>query len=250
MTLPNKKVMQMLENEFVLGAANIERAEFVGTSHGYRTTDCAVGTTNGAGGRNVQLCVLAADSTVLHVLPGFWHAEDLIDELEFSKELNALYLDPDRSRAEKQRLFQAMHRSKIRRISAETRARSRWQGFDVWAEVARAQREGGSDTVRLDEEGKPVRTAGGQIAIRPVCELVHHRMAQRPFLAFDDFDIEEFVDYGRPYYDNNARHDDGKTFRAAERNQKKRMRAEQKQRELELREQKRKARGGKAARRW
>ena len=42
---------------------------------------CAVGTTNGAGGHNVQIFVLSPDGVVLHALPGFWHPEDLVREL-------------------------------------------------------------------------------------------------------------------------------------------------------------------------
>ena len=61
MTLPNEEVMDLLAERFVLGARNIERERHVGLSHGYAATDTAVGTTNGAGGRNVQIVVLAAD---------------------------------------------------------------------------------------------------------------------------------------------------------------------------------------------
>src|SRR5690349_14330752 len=100
-TLPNPEVMAMLQERFIVGARNIEREEHVGLSQGYSCSQTAVGTTNGAGGRNVQILVLAADETVVHALPGFWHAEDLCNELRLGLELYRLYLDDDRSLATK-----------------------------------------------------------------------------------------------------------------------------------------------------
>ena len=79
--------MALLAGSFVLGARNIEKDGHVGLSRGYRVDQTAVGTTNGAGGRNVQLLVLAADETVVHALPGFWHAEDLLPELRLGLSL-------------------------------------------------------------------------------------------------------------------------------------------------------------------
>ncbi|MEC7725147.1 MAG: hypothetical protein VYD05_06520, partial [Planctomycetota bacterium] len=66
MTLPNEDTLQFLEGRFVLCHRNIEKDDHVGMSHGYSPTQSAVGTTNGAGPRNVQFLVLAHDETVLH----------------------------------------------------------------------------------------------------------------------------------------------------------------------------------------
>ncbi len=66
MTLPDEDVIGFLESHFILGHKNIQKEEHVGMSRGYKSTQQAVGTTNGAGGRNVQFLVLAADGTVLH----------------------------------------------------------------------------------------------------------------------------------------------------------------------------------------
>ena len=54
MTLPNDDIVQFLDGRFVLSHRNIEKDEHVGMSHGYKPTQSAVGTTNGAGPRNVQ----------------------------------------------------------------------------------------------------------------------------------------------------------------------------------------------------
>ena len=124
-TLPNEEVMRLLTDRFVIGWRNIERDPYVGLSHGYRPDQTAVGTTNGAGGRNVQLVVLATDETVVHVMPGFWHAEDLLPELRLALDLHDLYRSEDRTAPQKVAMFQALHRSFLRQIPEGTRARSR-----------------------------------------------------------------------------------------------------------------------------
>ena len=48
MTLPNDDIVQFLDGRFVLSHRNIEKDEHVGMSHGYKPTQSAVGTTNGA----------------------------------------------------------------------------------------------------------------------------------------------------------------------------------------------------------
>ena len=222
MSLPNDEVLELLESEFVLGNRNIEKEEHVGMSHGYKKTQTAVGTTNGAGGRNVQIIVMATDSTVLHVLPGYWHADDLVAELKFALRLHELYRDERRSEAGKVAMFEAMHRSFVRRLSDATRGRSRWQHFDAHYEQRRSKGEY-RDTFARDRSGEPVEGRRG-LQMKPVCDLVHDRMIARPFVAYDEFDMEDFVDYGRPYYDNNMGHERGKSFAKAIQANKKRER--------------------------
>lgn len=211
MTLPQESVLQFLDDNFVLGTSNIEKEEHVGISHGYKPCQTAVGTTNGAGGRNVQLVVMAADRTVVHVLPGFWSAEDLLPELAFAMRLHEVYRDDGRSPEGKAAMFAAMHRAFARRLSPETIARSRWQDFDIWAEVDRAKAEK-RDVFVLGPDGMPQSGESGQPMVKPICQLVHERMAERPFQPLATFDMESFVDYGRPFYDNNAGLDKGRNF--------------------------------------
>jgi hypothetical protein len=212
-TLPDDEVMALLRDEFVVGWRNIHKDEFVGLSHGYKKTQTAIGTTNGAGGRNVQLVVMAHDGTVLHVLPGFWHPEDLAGELRWARTLHRLWLDAGKSRDEKVKMLELMRRRHVRGFSPDMIARSDWQGFDRWFEMERQQKEP-RDTVARDADGAPV-MRGVAFELKPVCVLVHDRMAARPFQQFDAFDMERFVDYGRPYYDNNEGLDKGKSFPAA-----------------------------------
>lgn len=205
-SLPNQQVIDLLHDEFVVGWSNIQKESHVGLSHGYRCDQTAVGTTNGAGGRNVQLVVLDADGTVLHVLPGFWHPDDLVDELRFALDVHRLWHRDDLDRAQKERWFATLHKARVRGLSADTIARSAWQDFDERHELSRYS-EKPRDSIALDDQGKP--------HVKPLCTLMHERMAARPFVALEDFDMESFVDYGRPYYDNNSWLDKGREFRAA-----------------------------------
>lgn len=230
MSLPNEEVLDLLRERFVLGARNIERDHHVGISHGYRCTQTAVGTTNGAGGRNVQILVLAADGVVLHALPGFWHPEELASELRLALELHQLHHD-DRSPAAKLAMFRALHRTAA--SSAPTTAHDEWQGFDQSEELARAATTP-RDTLLCDDAGQPVLDARGQPQLKTIRRLVHDRLLAQPFVALADFDVEQFVDYGRAYYDNNAWVDAGRRFARAERSNLQRARQQAKAEQLAL----------------
>ena len=195
MTLPDPRVLQTLRDDFVLGWFNIEREEYCGSSHGYAKTQTAVATTNGAGGHNVQMFVLSPDLVVMHVLPGFWHPDDFLAELDFARVIERLWSDPDRDRAAKERLYAQLHKAEIRKQSLVTTARSDWQSFDRAAEIAKARNGELRDTVSTRSD------AG--IELFPLHELVHRRMASQPFVPFHEFNTAAFVDYGRLHYDNN-----------------------------------------------
>ena len=226
MSLPDPELLELLKNDFVVGWENIDDKEHVGVSHGYSCKQTAIGTTNGAGGRNVQIIVMASDTTVLHVLPGFWHPEDLAKELLYARQLFHLHKDKSKKLAEKRRFASMMRGSHLRSMSEETIARSDWQGFDGHTEFRRYKNEP-RDTIVLSSAGKP--------QLKPVCQVVHDRMSELVFTKLAKFDLEEFVDYGRAFYDNNSRiGDKGKEFRAAKKANRKRERREAKeQRERE-----------------
>lgn len=221
MTLPNDDVINYLDSRFILAHRNIKNDEHVGLSHGYKDTQSCVGTTNGAGGRNVQFLILSADETVLHALPGFWHAEDLVPELQLAFEINRLHLDESKTDEQKDKMFGMLHKTHMRRYGPAAKRRGQWQGFDRWAEMKRVQFEE-RDTFR--------KTASGELELKSVVQVIHDRMLQRPFKKLADFDLEKFVDYGRSYYDNN-RGDKGRNFSGAAKNNRKREARLQKERE-------------------
>ena len=187
----------MLKKHFVVGWKNIRREDYVGSSHGYTCEEAAVGTTNGAGPKNMQTFILSPDGVVLHCLPGFWHPEDLAHELEMSRTLYRLWKDK-RSLKQKKSMFTRIQLMSIKRQPRAMVQRSGWQGFDKLNESNRIKMGKKRDTFYYDENGKPTR-------IKPTSVLVHERMAKRPFVRFSKFDTAVFADYGRPYYDNNAK---------------------------------------------
>lgn len=227
-TLPDPEVLAELKQNFVVGWQNIERNQYVGLSHGYCKEQTAVGTTNGAGGRNVQLVIMTADKVVLHVLPGFWHPEDLVAELRFARQLFGLWQDDKRTPAQKQSMFELLHRAFVERLSPATIARSDWQGFDRAAEAMRLQ-QGTRDTCVTDSYGRPRKNEHGAPELKPICTLLHERMLAQPFRTQAQFDMDAFVDYGRAFYDNNEGLDQGKRFAKAEQAQVERDRLREKQ---------------------
>jgi hypothetical protein len=104
--------------------------------------------------------------------------------------------------------------------------RSQWQGFDASHELQRARSEP-RDTVVVG--------ADGGMTLKTIPRLVHERLMARPFRRLGDFGMESFVDYGRPYYDNNVGHDKGRNFPHAGRNNEKRERELERAREKEAR---------------
>lgn len=214
--------MSLLRERFVLADRNIERELHVGISHGYARDQTAVGTTNGAGGRNVQILVLAPDETVLHALPGFWHAEDLLPELRLALDLHRLHGDDRIDDRRRQALFVALHRAHLARYGEAAARRGAWQDFDQHHEAQRAR-----DEVRDTVD----RVIGTEVRLKPIPQLVHERLLARPFLRLREFGMEAFVDYGRPFYDNNHG-DEGREFRRAEHTNDKRAREQERQRAL------------------
>ena len=195
-------MFERLQSDFVVGWKNIYRADFVGFSNAYRATETSVGTTNGAGPHNVQIFILSPDLVVLHALPGFWHPDDLARQLDFAKVLARLWEDQDRTREQKDDMFRRLQLAELSRQPAETFARSTWQGFDSRVEAQKREVQGFRDTF-----------IGNGPQMKPINMLVHERMAQRPFVPFREFDVEAFIDYGKMYYDLNARVDGkGKDF--------------------------------------
>lgn len=203
-------MLELLRTDFVVGWENNWREVHVGYSNGYSPNQSAVGTTNGAGGHNVQIFVLSPDGIVLHALPGFWHPEDLARELRFAKIVARLWEDPDKTREDKERMFRLLHIAELRRQPAETYARSAWQSFDQWAEFQKLRQDPDRDTAMFDEDGAMQTTPNGQPVLRPLNVLAHQRMVDQPFRPFEEFDVAAFVDYGRYFYDLNMGHDRGR----------------------------------------
>lgn len=211
-SLPNEPVFSLLKSDFVVGWKNIIKEKYVGESHGYKPDQTSVGTTNGAGPHNVQMFVLSPDGIVLHALPGFWHPEDLASELRFAQLLWGLWKDPRYTVEEKRTLYSVLQLAELQHQPKFTSVRSGWQGFDAKNEVKRLEK-GDRDTFVHGADGQVCKDAKGQPQIKTTNVVAHERLAARPFVPFEKFDVFEFADYGRTYYDNNKKVDGaGVTF--------------------------------------
>ena len=196
MSLSHETVLNLLKTRFVCGFKNIKGESYAGSSGKHAPTAPAVETTNGAGPHNVQLFVLSADGTVLHCLPGYWAPLDLVTELRFALNLDKLWKDPNLTADAKQKQFQQAHREIIRHLPAGLIARSHLQSFDAQHEEKKAD----SDFRFKPGDFRPATTSGKK-GLKSTVQVVHELMAQRPFVAYERFDVEHFSDYGKWRYD-------------------------------------------------
>jgi hypothetical protein len=221
-SLSQDPAFSLLKKYFVCGYKDITNEPYSGVSGRHEVGGNAIDTTNGAGPHNLQLFFLSSDGTVLSVLPGYWHAEDIYPEMQLAYELNKVWLSKKLSSAQKNQMFTNMHLAHIQQHSPEMVRRSRMQGFDMQYEAK--HRLASSDTIadrqlayEAMEEGR--RMAPPQ-AFKTTDVIMHERMAARPFQPYGQFDVASFADYGKPKYDKNEdmRLADGSVDRVAARN--------------------------------
>ncbi len=200
MSLSTDPAFSALKNSFVCGVKDISGEPYAGVSGRHLPGGNAAYTTNGAGPHNLQLFVLSPDGVVLTCLPGYWNSQDLVRELDLACKLNQVWQNPDLSRARKDALFSQMHLAHIQEHPPAMVRRSRMQGFDQKYEARR--RLYASDCIRdpylvtdLNARILP------QQAFKTTDEIMHERMAARPFVPYQQFDVAAYTDYGRPRYD-------------------------------------------------
>lgn len=124
--------------------------------------------------------------------------------MKFAYQLNKVYTDSSLNRSQKNQLFQQMQLAHINQHPVQMTRRSHMQGFDQQYEAM--YKLNSSDTILdtklvkqgMDENGHPP----GQ-AFKTTDVIMHERMAKRPFMAFQRFDVASFSDYGKPRYDKN-----------------------------------------------
>jgi hypothetical protein len=199
-TLSHDALIRTLNSRFVCGFKNIKDEPYCGKSGQHDPDTPAVLTSNGAGPHNVQIFVLSGDGTVLHCLPGFWTPDDLLTELQFAQSLNRVWKDPHLSRAAKDKRFTEANRKHAQVHPLAMRARSQLQGFDEKKERTKADSDfkvqaGQQPTVTLTRRGLKLSD------MKTVDQVVHERMAQRPFVPYEEFDVAAYVDYGQLRYD-------------------------------------------------
>lgn len=155
-------------------------------------------TTNGAGPHNLQMFVLTPDGTVLHCLPGYWHSQDLASELKFAEKINDVWKDPSLTKEQKRAKFSELNLEQITMEPPGMSKRSHMQGFDLQYEAKNRPNSGFfKDPYLVDRQtGKTPPTN-----VKTVDVVMHERMAERPFLAYSNFDVADYSSYGKNEYD-------------------------------------------------
>lgn len=202
MSLSSDPALSVLRDYFVCGYKDITGQPYCGVSGRHELGKQAINTTNGAGPHNLQLFVMASDGTVLHCMPGYWNSADLVQELRLAYDLNKVYQNRSLTPSAKAQTFRQMQLSHVDQHSPMMVHRSRMQGFDQKYEAQ--HRMYTSDTIKdaqllsanyVDKGPLP------QQAFKTTDQILHERMAARPFIPYEQFDTAQFVDYGRPKYE-------------------------------------------------
>ncbi|HEY9788565.1 MAG TPA: hypothetical protein V6D17_24460, partial [Candidatus Obscuribacterales bacterium] len=204
MSLSSEPAFSVLRENFICGVKDITGEKYAGVSGQHLPTGNAALTTNGAGPHNLQTFVLASDGTVLTCLPGFWYAQDLVRELDLAVKLNDVWTNQSLSRSQKNAMFRQMHLAHLNEHPPGMARRSRMQGFDQKYEAR--HRLHTSDTIINPSLARGVLEKGAMAqpgAFKTTDRIMHERMAQRPFVPYQNFDVVAFSDYGRPFYNKN-----------------------------------------------
>ena len=199
MSLSNDTVLTRLRNQFVCGYRNITGEPYAGRSGRHETDSPAVITTNGAGPRNVQMFMLSEDGTVLHCLPGFWSSQDLLAEMTFALNLNRVWLDANLTREVKDLRFEQAHIMHLQQHPQAMIARSHLQDFDARHEKSI---EDSDFIIREGDMRRNFRLMRND-SLKTTDQVMHERMSKRPFLQYEDFDVQNYASYGKSRYDKN-----------------------------------------------
>ncbi len=209
MSLSQEPAFSALQKNFVCGVRDISNEPYAGLSGRHETNGNAVNTTNGAGPHNLQLFMLSSDGTVLECLPGYWNPQDLLTEMKFANELNTVWRDPHASKSQKDQTFRQMQLDHVRQHPEQMVRRSKMQGFDQKYEAE--HRLYSSDTIAHPGMISPnMLLPGGRLpqeAFKTTDQIMHERMAARPFVSINQFDVASYVEYGKPKYD---KHEDAR----------------------------------------
>jgi hypothetical protein len=210
----------MIRNQFVCGYKNIYKEPYAGNSGVHPMNSSAVLTTNGAGPHNVQIFVLSEDGTVLHCMPGYWNPEDLASELALAQKLNSVWLDHSISKDQKATIFKKMQLEHLALHTEEEKSRSHLQGFDAHYIAQHAAEL--PDLIEKPElliDYKVASAGTGkaaegmhvpEAAFKTTDTIMHERMSKTGFVAYNNFNVAAFTNYGTTYYDKNENESEGK----------------------------------------
>lgn len=210
-SLSQDPAFSVLKNYMVCGYKDISGEPYAGMSGRHEREGRAVNTTNGAGPHNIQMFILSSDGVVLMCLPGYWSPQDLITEVRFAAQVDQVWKDKSLTKAQKDQMFTKMHMAHLAQHPRGMVNRSHLQGFDAKYEAEKPH----SDAIKHPEMLASAQWGeGGHLnmaAFKTTDEIMHDRMAQRPFMSYNRFDVASFSDYGKWRYDKeeDARMADG-----------------------------------------
>jgi hypothetical protein len=194
-TLADPKVSKLLEKNFICSWENIKgKRPYAGSSNTHFPSYAATEVNNGAGHHNVQMFFINADGKVVHCLPGFWLPEIFVEEAQLALKLDALYQKAKKhpktlSFSARNASFLDLHLNQMILYSEEMMKRSELVGFDAHDLKSRCK-EGDFER----KEGYAPNT------MKSMVQVVHERMAERPYLPLEAFDVESFIDMGQKEY--------------------------------------------------
>jgi hypothetical protein len=213
-SLSQEPALSTLKNYMVCGYKDISGEPYAGMSGRHDRDGNAVQTTNGAGPHNIQMFIMSGDGTVLTCLPGYWAPQDLVYEVQFANQLNKVWTDPHLSRAQKDQTFTQLHLAHSEQHPRGMVSRSHLQGFDAMFEAQKLNSDAIKNPTMLASYESWGPNANGHFpmqAFKTTDVLMHERMAKRPFVAYNRFDVAAYSDYGKWQYDKeeDARMADG-----------------------------------------
>lgn len=185
MTLSHPKVLSLLENDFECGWKDITGESYAGTSGEHLPTFHAVTTSNCAGHHNVQMVFMTSAGRIVHCLPGFWEPRALLSEVKLAKKLVKVHESKKLTLAKKNAKFLDLHLEHALEHDARTRHASHLQGFDR--------------SIMRNRQGSDFKRKG--FGVKTTDQVVHERMAERPFLTMASFDLPTFIDMGKKGFD-------------------------------------------------
>lgn len=184
--------MRFMKKHFISGLRNIAgKTNYAGTSNTHLPSYEAVTVTNCSGHHNVQMFFMTKDARVVNCLPGFWNPEAFLSEAKLAVSLNKLYHNTKLPISQRNELFLNTHLEKAFFSDAKLQRQSKLQGFDV-KNIEKRQE---SDFKRVD--------AFIDTGLKSSDQVLHERMAERPFIPFELFDTAQYIDMGRKKYKYN-----------------------------------------------
>ncbi|WP_372368951.1 hypothetical protein [Candidatus Uabimicrobium sp. HlEnr_7] len=181
-----------MKKNFVCGLRNIaNKTTYAGTSNKHLPSYEAVTVTNCSGHHNVQMFFMTKDARVVNCLPGFWNPDAFLSEVKLATSLNKLYHSSRVSISKRNELFLDAHLEKAFLSDKKLHKQSKLQGFDVKNIEKRSESDFKRDSVFVDT------------GLKSSDQVLHERMAERPFLPFEMFDTAQYIDMGRKKYKYN-----------------------------------------------